>query len=1724
MPLAWTAAQTQTPISAYADNACLYADVTGDGVMEHLEKLNRTVYDYPAGVIPNIPEDGRYFTLITEDRTNIKIVDGVYYYYCEYDPYSAMNEDLPADREPDKKVKVREYEYEDGVVVVYGYYYRFTSQEDVNAWLGVPTSDSPMVKVSGVRYKDGKLYGIVSDTAPSHYDTRVAWVDFSGVPALYIDGSEELGFYSTEEMSVYDYNGDGRPDVLLCKKAYDGSADKSPYEAYMAYSGNDGYTLTAVNIPDRLDGVVADINRDGRMDIFGMWQTWVAGQSAYEPKACIQLADGTFELKPFDVVTEKAELENAMYAGGGSGAFTVGSGRDILTGAWLGDAGFGAVGEVQGMQVVDINRDGYPDFIDPSGNSFMSLPDGRYYSATLSGTITPCDLNGDGQSDLIIYDNKKGTVTLRLSDGNSFKETKLIDNNNISAVYCRDLDGDGLLDILLEMDTPARDKYAYQAFFRNNGDGTFKRTVRTFEADYTFLRPLDFNNNGRPTVVTYDKGSGKYLRMEWDASFAVTTSDLLESNLSLVYHNNVFFKDLNGDGCLDMLAWSSDQNGLNGGHVLYTPKAEKANTAPNRPAAPRVIADKQSTLLKVEWDEVADKESASDDLRYTVEITGAGKTQLLRDTKDKWIVANTGTWPLETMSVRVRATDPNGSHGAWSEASTFENTVASALFTTDRNRMTTSDTITVTSLAAGAVTYAMVPDGKIVEQNGKAVKIVFATAGYKTIEATLAGGNAHTEKVYVAPFKYVTRSDYQGSVFDLDLDGVAEGYNDKLHKFENGKFAEYPAFSLSDVYIYADFIADYNMDGLPDLFGRHYKSGSGNVYYPCLVNGGDLEFERVEQLPTDPAGNVIGEYSHADYVADYDNDGRIDFWYDQYMYRSLGGSVYEKVALPENKDTYYTYPNDELLTADLNRDGNIDIVAPFYTGGSWASGYMYAYYVYRNNGNMNFTLERLPEANGSPNRIVDVNGDGYPDIVYHEGNDEFTGYNALLSNSEMAFGTPIDLPGKPLMADMDNDGLVDYQICEDTIMLGSGFKTAIDFDLHFVDINNLQDANGDGTPDLDDSYVYSRFVNTAPTAPTEVYANMQGNNVVINWTGATDAETAVNRLRYNISVRKKGATGPGSYVISPLNGTSDKALAGITGAQTYRIGASMTVPMERFEAGQTYEIQVQTIDPWYAHSPFSKVFEYTPSAQALISMAQKGGVGQMLMYTVYDNSGAEPVIDADGGRIQGNTITWDTPGLKTVKVTAGAATAEHKILIAPQPDLTLNFPARILAGTTVTMPMPEAVAGNEGAELTYAALTGLKVQLNTNDNTISLSAERNGTYSFVLKYTDDIFTEQVTKIYEVEVVGEGFRPELTSVGVDGATGRNRIAWNAAMTLPDASLFTGKVAVYRETSVSDKYEMIGEVPVADGSFIDTDSRPDTRSYRYVITLPTTYGIESVPSAVHGNIHLMVNRGLGNDINLHWTPYTGADIEQYTVFAGTSKDNLTAIETLSGHSMSYTHRRTSDAVTYYSIAYRVKGGGASGAKSKAPAAQAGGDDAQSNVISSAEAYAVTMVQGIGISSSEGVMSLDETFTRLHLTAEVLPLTATLARVEWSIVEGESLATIDADGLLTIKDNTTGGTVTVRARAIDGSGVEQTATVSVSSYTNGIAGVTEDSAPEIILGRGCVTIGRVTGRIPASVVDLQGRLIFSSSITADRRIDLAPGFYIVRAGATVKKVFVR
>jgi len=1071
-------------------------------------------------------------------------------------------------------------------------------------------------------------------------------------------------------------------------------------------------------------------------------------------------------------------------------------------------------------------------------------------------------------------------------------------------------------------------------------------------------------------------------------------------------------------------------------------------------AVPTVIPDKQTATVKLEWKTGKDDLTAKSDLTYDVEISNADGKLLHSNTQHTYLIADAGSWPLGNLSARVRAVDANGCQGAWSAATSWQNTIQNGLFTMNYNEMSTADTLVVKSLSGADITFNLSPDGTIIKKEGTTTYIIFYTPGQKTIEASVAGGVSVSKKVMVNPLKPFNPDMSGAYMFDLNQNGQAEGlgnpfYGDgKLHTMENGQWKEYVSIDLSDIELgWLKMITDFNMDGLPDICSYITK---GNKSYPWLINKGDMEFKTGSDFKDTNGNSLIGAptRSWGEICGDFDNDGLTDVVTYDAIYCNLGNGTYQKKSISFTDGTrLIPASNDIQAIADFDRDGLLDIL--------YAETWRNNGQLFHNKGNWLFERIQLPSNVWGKVSTVDINGDGYLDITcYSEDRGSIYAASSMLGSKDLQF-KEIDYQGVANPIDWDNDGKPEFvnqiwgtcdtllisnhgQVCKQVLYTnGDGIE---------LSLNWLCDRTGDGRPDnfggsYSGSSFTSRYCNTAPTAPTKIYATQQGDQVILNWSGASDKETPLTGLRYNISIKEKGATGEGSYIWSPLNMTSDVAATCPTGAHHYRLATTLPMPLSRFTAGKTYEIRIQTIDNWYAHSAFSQVYEFTPSSTALINLPAKGGVDTPIAYTLANNSGTTPTIDADGGVVSDGTITWSTAGVKTVTVTAGSVTSKTQIEIIEKPVLTLAVPAKVLAGQQLKVAPSETLVRENAMVSITGAEGGVVVDYDMAENTLLLTMpEKNGVQEITVTYEDDIFGK-LTETSQVTIVGVDWKPTMKMVGV--SNGKNKLTWFADQQLPDATIFNNKVNIYRETSVSDEFKLIGEANISDGQFVDATSNPDIKVSRYYITLQTIYDVESLPSVIHGNIHLMVNRGQGNDINLHWTPYEGAKIAQYTILAGTSIENLQEIDQLSGYAQSFTHKRSSDATTYYALAYTMQNTASS---RRASASETG----ESNIISSDEAYNITPVESIQISAKEETLVLNETQEQLHLQAVVTPALATLTNVEWSIKSGEEFAEISSDGVMTATKNEKTGKVTVQARAVDGSDVTAEIVIDVEAFT--------------------------------------------------------------------------
>jgi hypothetical protein len=155
--------------------------------------------------------------------------------------------------------------------------------------------------------------------------------------------------------------------------------------------------------------------------------------------------------------------------------------------------------------------------------------------------------------------------------------------------------------------------------------------------------------------------------------------------------------------------------------------------------------------------------------------------------------------------------------------------------------------------------------------------------------------------------------------------------------------------------------------------------------------------------------------------------------------------------------------------------------------------------------------------------------------------------------------------------------------------------------------------------------------------------------------------------------------------------------------------------------------------------------------------------------------------------------------------------------------------------------------------------------------------------------------------------------EVCIVGVDSITNLNRIVWEKGLSLAIDSFY-----IYRETSISNQYELVGAQPYDSLSvWIDPNSNPTVQAYRYKITALDSCGNESLPSNFHKTIHLTINQGVGNSWNLIWSDYEGINFGSYNIYRGTDPTNISLLTTIQSNLNSYTDLTPPTGPVYYQI---------------------------------------------------------------------------------------------------------------------------------------------------------------------------------------------------------------
>jgi hypothetical protein len=168
--------------------------------------------------------------------------------------------------------------------------------------------------------------------------------------------------------------------------------------------------------------------------------------------------------------------------------------------------------------------------------------------------------------------------------------------------------------------------------------------------------------------------------------------------------------------------------------------------------------------------------------------------------------------------------------------------------------------------------------------------------------------------------------------------------------------------------------------------------------------------------------------------------------------------------------------------------------------------------------------------------------------------------------------------------------------------------------------------------------------------------------------------------------------------------------------------------------------------------------------------------------------------------------------------------------------------------------------------------------------------------------------------FEILTIGTAITeaPEICMVTVD-TMNKNMIIWE------ESNLTTlDSIYIYKETSISGKYERIGANHSEDLTyFIDTASLPEQNASSYKISLVDTNGYESPLSRYHKTIHLTMNIGIGGVCNLNWDNYVGFSYKTFHVYRGSSLNNLQIIADLPINLFSYTDLNPPQGNLYYVI---------------------------------------------------------------------------------------------------------------------------------------------------------------------------------------------------------------
>lgn len=446
--------------------------------------------------------------------------------------------------------------------------------------------------------------------------------------------------------------------------------------------------------------------------------------------------------------------------------------------------------------------------------------------------------------------------------------------------------------------------------------------------------------------------------------------------------------------------------------------------------------------------------------------------------------------------------------------------------------------------------------------------------------------------------------------------------------------------------------------------------------------------------------------------------------------------------------------------------------------------------------------------------------------------------------------------------------------------------------------------------------------------------------------------------------------------------------------------------------GQTYKSKEKTLSVL----PFAEIFDSTDL--------------DFRFQNVFDAT----VNDKGNGKL---SISWSKSGEKTIDMIADGCTFSTIVKVYAPEDFALAIPSKVMNDTPISVKRPKTMFDND---ISYFNVMGVTKSQTTNDGFILTLGDAG--YNEVVSSFGFNDGSECTFVNKTTVTEETM-PDAIITGVLADGNHYRVNWNTSV-----PQMVDRVEILRETNRYNEFEVVATMPVSQGSWLDTASDNRIQTQRYRIRLLADNNVQtSTISETHKPLHVTIYKSATKGYSLVWNAYEEMDIESYRILRGTSTDNLTQIAEVAGSLQNYTDISAPAGTCFYAIAY-VPASTQQFAESCAMRINTSNAYMLSNAVSTAEAIeavAATSIE-IGILEKYDSKTLYGGDCRFHLTATMLPTNASLSGVKWSIVSGDNIAHLSADGVLTHK-SLGDGDVVVRAEATDGSGIYGEKTISIS-----------------------------------------------------------------------------